>query len=225
MRPSLSPPANPGTLCPAMSAPPPPDRRTLQEDVALAARCVAGDRVAQEELFGSFRKRVHATLYRLIRSNAVGAMDDLVQEAFLNVFRSLRIYRGEASLATWVDRCTVRVAYAWIAQRKSRPPPLALVQEMPAGDPSAERRMLAREAARHFFAALEKLEPKLRLAFMLHAMDGRPLVEVAELMDSSLVATKTRVWRARRALAERALKDPVLAGFVQDVGRDGEEVA
>jgi RNA polymerase sigma-70 factor (ECF subfamily) len=212
----------PGTLAATMTSPP-EDRRAPHEDTVLTQRCVAGDRAAQDELFTAYRARVHATLYRLLRSNA--PMDDLVQEAFLNVFRSLRIYRGESSLATWIDRCTVRVAFAWIAQRKAHPPPLELVQDVPAGDPSAERRMLAREAARHFFAALAKLDPKLRVAFTLHALDGRPLAEVAHLMDSTLVATKTRVWRARRVLSDLALKDPVLASFVQDGARDGEEVA
>jgi RNA polymerase sigma-70 factor (ECF subfamily) len=197
----------PGTLAATMTSPP-EDRRAPHEDTVLTQRCVAGDRAAQDELFTAYRARVHATLYRLLRSNA--PMDDLVQEAFLNVFRSLRIYRGESSLATWIDRCTVRVAFAWIAQRKAHPPPLELVQDVPAGDPSAE---------------LAKLDPKLRVAFTLHALDGRPLAEVAHLMDSTLVATKTRVWRARRVLSDLALKDPVLASFVQDGARDGEEVA
>jgi RNA polymerase sigma-70 factor (ECF subfamily) len=218
----LSRPVIPGRLSGTMTSPP-EDRRAPHEDTVLAQRCVAGDRAAQDEVFTTYRTRVHATLYRLVRSN--GPMDDLVQEAFLNVYRSLRIYRGESSLATWIDRCTVRVAFAWIAQRKAHPPPLELVQDVPAGDPSAERRTLAREAARHFFRALAKLDPKLRVAFTLHALDGRPLAEVAHLMDSTLVATKTRVWRARRALSDLALKDPVLASLVQDGGRDGEEVA
>jgi RNA polymerase sigma-70 factor (ECF subfamily) len=156
-------------------------------------------------------------------------MDDLLQDAFMNVYRSLRTYRGEALLSTWVDRCTVRVAYAYISQRKSRPASLELVPELPAGDASAEERALAREAARHLYAALDKMDPKLRLAFTLHAIDGRPLAEVATLMNATLVATKTRAWRARRELEARGRKDPVLASFIQETGAsnepDGGEVA
>ena len=196
----------------------------MQGDARLVERCVAGDRDAQRELFHTHKRRVHATLFRLVGSN--GPMDDLVQEAFFNVFRSLKSFRGESSLATWVDRCTVRVAYAWFAQRKARPPALELVAEVASGDPSAERRALAREAARHLYAELDKMDAKLRVAFSLHAIEGRPLAEVAELMDATLVATKTRVFRARRQLEERARRDPVLASFVpESPSPDGEEVA
>jgi RNA polymerase sigma-70 factor (ECF subfamily) len=196
---------------------------TPDDDVRLVERCLAGDRAAQRHLFRAHRKRVHATLFRILGSNA--SMDDLVQEAFMNVFRSLRTYRGEASLGTWIDRCTVRVAYACISRRKTRPAQLALVHDAPSADPSAEQRAIAREAARHLYDALDRMDPKLRLSFTLHAIDGRSLAEVAELMDASLVATKTRVWRARHELAERARRDPVLAAFLPAETPGGEGAA
>jgi RNA polymerase sigma-70 factor (ECF subfamily) len=184
------------------------------EDLVLAGRCVAGDRTAQRALFEREKRRVHAALYRILGSNT--AMDDLVQESFLEIFRSLRNYRGEASLGTWVDRCTVRVAYAHLTRKKPRATQLELVPEIPANDASAEQRVLAREAARRLYAELDRIEPVQRLAFTLHAIDGRPLSEVAELMDATLAATKVRVWRARQALEKRARKDPLLASFLED---------
>jgi RNA polymerase sigma-70 factor (ECF subfamily) len=192
-----------------------------ERDRLLAERCVAGDRNAQRELFRTHRQRVHATLFRVLGSN--GPLDDLLQEAFLNVFRSLKTYRGESTLSTWIDRCTVRVAYQFISERKGRPPFLELVADSPvaAGGPSAEERTLAREAVRRFYDMLAKMDPKLRVAFTLHVVDGRPLRDVAELMDASLVATKTRVWRARRHVEERARKDPTLAPFVMPAGIPG----
>jgi RNA polymerase sigma-70 factor (ECF subfamily) len=193
------------------------------DDLRLAERCVAGDRAAQRELFRAHRQRVHATLYRAVGSNTY--MDDLIQEAFLNVFRSLKSYRGEASLATWIDRCTVRVAYAFFSQKKARPPQLELVADVPADHPSAEARVLAREAARRLYAELEKMDAVHRMAFTLHVIDGRPLAEVAEIMEASLVATKTRVFRARHAIERKARKDPTLAGFVPPEVSDEEDVS
>jgi RNA polymerase sigma-70 factor (ECF subfamily) len=195
-----------------------PHAPDVEHDRRLAQRCVAGERAAQELLFHAHKKRIHATLYRILGSNS--QMDDLIQEAFLNVFKSLPTYRGESLLATWIDRCTVRVAYGHIAQRIARPAPLELVADVPSGDPSAERRTLAREAARRLYVALDKMEPTMRVAFALHAIDGRPLTEVAALMDATLVATKARVWRGRRALADRARRDPVLAEFVAELSDD-----
>jgi RNA polymerase sigma-70 factor (ECF subfamily) len=182
------------------------------KDLDLAARCVSGDASAQRELFEREHRNVHATLYRMVGSNF--DMEDLVQDTFSEVYRSLKGFRGEASLRTWIDRCTVRVAYAYFA-RRPRALSLALVSGAElASHPSAERQILAREATRRLYAELARLDPRLRLAFTLHVIDGRALKEVAVLMESSLVATKARVWRARRTLEDRARKDAVLADFL-----------
>lgn len=196
------------------------------DDLSLAQRCVAGDRAAQRELFDREKRRVHAALYRILGSNTY--MDDLVQESFFEIFRSLKNFRGEASLGTWVDRCTVRVAYAHITRKRPKMAQLELVPEVAAGDASAEDRALAREAARRLYAELDRIEPTHRLAFTLHAIDGRSLEEVAKLMDATVVATKARVWRARQALEKRARRDPVLASFLGDAasgGTSGDETA
>lgn len=182
------------------------------EDLHLATRCVAGEKSAQVALYEREKRRVHATLYRVFGSNR--HIEDAIQEVFIQVFRSLPSFRGESSLSTWIDRCAVRVAYAYLSQGRRRGPELALVQEMPSGDPNAEQRALAREAARRLYAVLETLEPKQRLAFSLHELEGRPLAEVATLMEATLVATKTRLFRARQKLEAAARKDPVLKAFL-----------
>jgi RNA polymerase sigma-70 factor (ECF subfamily) len=183
-----------------------------REDLDLATRCVAGDRSAQRALYDREKRRVHATLYRVFGSNQ--QIEDALQETFLQAFRSLRGFRGESSLSTWIDRCAVRVAYAHLTTQKRRGPQLELVGDLPSSDPSAERRVLAREAARRLYAELDKIEPKQRIAFTLHALDGHSLVEVAAMMEASVVATKARVWRARQQIEERARKDEVLRALV-----------
>src|ERR1043165_8316303 len=88
------------------------------EDVLLVDRCLTGELAASRELFRRHRGRVHACLYRVLGGNR--DMDDLPQEAFLQVFQSLRGWRAEASLATWIDRVAVRVAYRYLSQRQRR---------------------------------------------------------------------------------------------------------
>lgn len=140
------------------------------EDLALARRCVDGDREAQRTLFRRQRARVHATLYRVLGSNT--HIEDLVQDAFLEIFRSLATFRGEASLSTWIDRCTVRVAFAFL-DRKRKTAQLAIVAD-PAVDASGvDRRVAAREALRHLYRALDQLPAPQRVAFVLHEIEGR----------------------------------------------------
>ena len=181
-------------------------------DVDLARRCVSGDRLAQKRVFQEQKKRVHALLYRILGSNS--EIDDLAQEALLEVFRSLPTFRGDALLSTWVERITVRVAYAYMARRRNDVVRLSLVPEPVSGDASAEERALVREAARRLYALLDQVETKQRIAYTLHVIDGRPLADVAVMMDASAVTTKVRAWRVARFVEKRAKQDPLLARFV-----------
>jgi len=187
-----------------------------KQDLELATRCVAGERDAQRTLYEREKRRVHATLYRVFGSNQ--HIEDAVQEVFMQVFRGLGGFRGESSLSTWIDRCAVRLAYVYLTTKKRRTQHLELVDNVESKDPSAEQRALAREAARRLYAELDRIEAKQRIAFTLAEVEGHSLAEVAEMMEATVVATKARVWRARKELESRAAKDPVLKSFLAGEG-------
>jgi len=185
------------------------------EDVLLVDRCLTGEPAATRELFRRHRGRVHASLFRVLGTNR--DMDDLLQEAFIQVFQSLRGWRAEASLATWIDRVSVRVAYRHLSQKQRRVPTDPLVDDdmLPGGEGPGTRRQLARDGIKRLYAVLDELGAASRLAFTLHEIDGRPLAEVAELVGSSVTATKLRVWRARKKVEQAAAADPILSEFIE----------
>ena len=193
------------------------------EDVLLVDRCLTGEPAATRELFRRHRHRVHASLFRVLGSNR--DMDDLLQEAFLQVFQSLRGWRAEASLATWVDRVAVRCAYRYLSQRSRRivtdvlEDDDAVALTATAAGPGA-RRQLARDGVVRLYAVLDELSPAARLAFTLHELDGRPLAETAALVGSTVTATKLRVWRARKRIEAAAAADPVLSEFLEPASGD-----
>ena len=178
-------------------------------------RAASGDRGAQRELFVEQRANVHRALYRILGSNR--EIEDLLQDAFIEIFRALHSFRGDSTLGRWCQTIAIRVAYLAISRRRPSTIDLALVEEVVAGDSDLRRQLLAREAARRLYSALDRIEPKQRVAYALAAIDGKSLAEVAELTDSSVFAIKTRVWRARRELMRRAGKDAALAAYVQDL--------
>lgn len=188
------------------------------EDVLLVDRCLTGEPAATRELFRRHRGRVHACLYRVLGGNH--DMDDLLQEAFIQVFQSLRGWRAEASLATWIDRVSVRVAYRYLSQRGRRVQTSELVDpeahDVSNGESPGASRQMARDGVKRLYAVLDELGAASRLAFTLHEVDGRPLAEVAELVGSSVTATKLRVWRARKRLEAAAAADPILREFLQE---------
>lgn len=200
-------------MAPSTSRKPGPLKLLRAADNAeFVQRCVSGERTALRELFERERVRLHALLFRIVGPSP--HLDDLLQEAFLEVFRSLGSFRGESSLRTWIDRCAVRVAYAFFA-RKARVPVLESLSDTPDADPDAEQHALLREATRRLYKELERLEPRQRLAFTLFAIEGRSIREVADATGSTQVAARVRVWRARQALEARARKDPLLAEFLE----------
>ncbi|HTL34369.1 MAG TPA: RNA polymerase sigma factor [Kofleriaceae bacterium] len=190
------------------------------EDVLLVDRCLTGEPAATRELFRKHRGRVHASLYRVLGTNR--DMDDLLQEAFIQVFQSLRGWRAEASLSTWIDRVAVRCAYRYLSQKGRRIRTEEMTDEdVPGGEATNANRQLARDGVKRLYAVLDDLGAASRLAFTLHEIDGRPLAEVAKLVGSSVTATKLRVWRARKKVEEAALADPVLSEFVNASGSSG----
>src|SRR6478672_1040595 len=127
------------------------------EDVLLVDRCLTGEPAATRELFRRHKSRVHACLFRVLGTNR--DMDDLLQEAFIQVFQSLRGWRAEASLATWIDRVAVRCAYRYLSQRGRRVETTPLDEDeavalRSSDEEPGERRQLARDGVARLYAAL-----------------------------------------------------------------------
>jgi RNA polymerase sigma-70 factor (ECF subfamily) len=181
-------------------------------DAELARRCIAGDELARRTLFDAHRRRVHHVLFRVMGSNR--DIDDAIQEAFLEIFRSLAIYRGESLLSTWIDRITVRVG---VRVLRARPRDRIVLHEVFAIEDAGrapDRQAEAREAGRRLYAILDDVDPVHRTAFVLHAIDGRPLRDVASVMGASVIATKLRVWRTRQRVEASARRDELLRSYL-----------
>src|SRR5262245_35534941 len=155
-----------------------------EAEVELARAAAAGDRQAQRALLADQRAPIHRTLFRILGSNR--DIEDVLQDTFLEIFRSLERFRGDSSLTRYCCIIATRVAWAYLDRRKPTHS-LELVPEPIAAEPDAHQHALSREAARRLYAALDRLEPKLRIAFALAVVDQRSIPEVAELVGASVV--------------------------------------
>jgi RNA polymerase sigma-70 factor (ECF subfamily) len=185
-----------------------PDR----DDAQIVAACLHGDAAAQRHLFRTHFKHVHGTVYRILGTTP-GA-EDATQETFVEVFRSLRTFQGKSKLATWIDRIAIRVAFRQLRAGHRNGLMVEVSPDLPGDGPAADGCAHAREGLRRLYQAMDRLPPRTRVAFALHVIDGRSMLDTAQLTGCSLVATKVRVWRARRVLEAHAAADPVLADFV-----------
>ena len=188
-------------------------RQVPDGEPELVAACLAGDAAAQRALFRREYERVNATVYRLI--GATKDTDDLVQETFIAVFRGLARFRGESRLSTWIDRIAVRVVFAHLRAKRGRGAvPLDVVGELAADGGTLDERVHAREGLRRLYAALGELPADARVAFVLYAIDGRTIAEVAEVMGTAVVTAKLRIWRARKRIEAKVAEDPILGELV-----------
>jgi RNA polymerase sigma-70 factor (ECF subfamily) len=185
-------------------------------DAALARLAVAADRAAQRRLFRQLKGTLHATLYRVLGSNA--HVEELLHRTFIAIFRALPFYRGEDPLALWADRITLRVARQHLRERRSLDagaghsesgPSLRLVTST--NDAARHRRDVAR-----LYEELHRLEPDDQIAFALFELDGRSLGQVAELIGVSSVQAQARISRARVQLWAAARRDVALARCLRE---------
>ena len=182
------------------------------DEADLVARCIAGERAAQDELYQRYRRQIANNLYRVLGDR--GDLEDLVQEVFVIAFRGLERFRGDARLSTWLYRICVNVALGRIRTRKRRPLAYGANDlDSVAVDPSLsdrpetpEKSLERTQDRARVYRALQVLAPKKQIVLYLHEIEGLDLKEIAYLVDSNPVTVRTRLFYARRefyrALAE-----------------------
>lgn len=145
-------------------------------------------------------------------------LDDLVQQVFLEVLRSLPSFRGDdrRSLRCWVDRVTVHVARHHIRKRRRwrwlRTTDPELLPEIV----STQASPVARAALRRALELLREAPDEERVCFSLRYVEGMELEAIAEATQMSLATVKRRLVRLRRRFGEAA-DEPLLAAWLDEV--------
>ena len=195
-------------VAPISGEPPAGAARTAdsEHDRALVAAAAKGDAAAFRELYRRYLPIVHARLTLMVGPGA--ERDDLIQQIFLDAYRALPRFRGDARFATFLNRIAINVACDHLERRRrsrARYEPLAeaLLDRLVAPDASAESRASQRQDLAQAFEHLEAIRPKKRIAFVLVAVQGVSLDEAAELLDANAETVKQRVLHARKEITAR----------------------
>ena len=179
-------------------------------------RLRAGDGLAFNRLVEERHGDIYALLYRLTEDPEEAR--DLTQETFLQAFRHLANFRGDADLRTWLYRIAVNQArnrWRWWKRRRrdrtvSLDAPVAEGSDAPlsaglAGDEGLdpERQALAREREAALHAALKSLSRPYREVIVLRDIEGLSYEEVAGTLDLNVGTVKSRLNRGRTELRRR----------------------
>jgi RNA polymerase sigma-70 factor (ECF subfamily) len=178
----------------------------------LVRRAQAGDAEGYRQLFRLHVRRVHRLVRRLAGPGC--DVEDLVQTIFVEAFRALPGFRGEAAFFTWLGRIAIRITLRHSRAARPRTLPLGeAADEKAAG--SAESASDARRAWACLLGILASLSDKRRAAFVLHVLEGHSLDEVARMVDARVGAIKVRIHDARVEIERQARRDPFLAHYLQ----------
>ena len=186
------------------------------DDAALLAALRTGEEWAYRQLVSVYGGRLLAVARRILRNDEEA--QDALQEAFLQAFRALPRFEGNARISTWLHRIVVNAALMRIRSRKSRPeesiePFLPTFQddghasvafrEWEGGADELLERAETRALVR---SAIERLPETYREILTLRELEELDTAEVAELLGITANAVKIRLHRARQAL--RGMLDP-----------------
>jgi RNA polymerase sigma-70 factor (ECF subfamily) len=195
--------------------------RASVEDVALVAALREGDPRVAAAFHDRVRPGIERTLMRVLGRRDIDH-DDLAQRALIELFTTIRGYRGECSLDSWVATLTARVVFKHLRRRKlerrlfdsiEADDSLPFVAPNEVGNQAVMRGLVNRIGA-----LLEKLDTDKAWAFLLHDVCGYDLREIAEITGASVAAAQTRLSRGRRELHAMVADDPDLREML-DRGR------
>ncbi len=188
------------------------DARTMADARAdVIDRARAGDASAFRELWAQHHRGVTRQLTFLVpRSD----LEDVLQDVFIEVFRSIKRFEGKSAFTTWLYRVTVHVAMK--SRRKHTRSRLDIVEEVPdrADDgPQPVDVSLSSERQARVEALLEQLSPKKRAVLVMHDLQGVDAQQIAQILETNVLTVRTRLFYARRELEVLARNDPALAEF------------
>jgi RNA polymerase sigma-70 factor, ECF subfamily len=166
-------------------------------DRELVSRAVAGDRFAFAELVRRHERRVYNLAFRMLGREEDAR--DATQDAFMTALRKLSSFRGDAAFTTWMHRVTVNACYDILRKRK-REPVQELPEEVQAGPEHpdhAETTALSVDVRR----ALLAVPFEFRAPLVLHDVQDLAYEEIAEILGVPVGTVKSRIHRARVALA------------------------
>jgi RNA polymerase sigma-70 factor (ECF subfamily) len=171
-------------------------------DADLVREFKQGDELAFDALFDRYRDSVYSLAYRTMGPSGA---EDTAQEVFIQVYNSLRRFRGDAAFKTWLFRLTLNVCRDQIRRRSRQPVMRDLPPDLVDSNPSADAGAAAREMRAEIESALLELPEDERSLLELRYIQGFAHREISEMLQCNDSTIRTRIHRAITKLRRRLI--------------------
>ena len=178
-------------------------------DQQLVERAQRGDKRAFELLVAKYQRKLGRLLSRLVRDPA--EVEDVTQEAFIKAYRALPSFRGDSAFYTWLYRIAINTANNYLVALGRRAPTTTEFDHEDAENfedaeglrdtATPESELHGKQIAATVNRAMEALPEDLRTAITLREIEGLSYEEIAGVMNCPLGTVRSRIFRAREAIA------------------------
>lgn len=168
------------------------------EDAQLVTQAQLGDELAFEQLVQRHADLAYRVALRIMRNPH--AAENAAQDAFIRAWRSLPGFRQDATFSTWLYRIVTTTCLTHLRTRRIT---TQLVEPLTDPDAGPEARALATDTMAAVQHAINRLSPGDRAAFVLQAFEGLSYRDIADSLDITTAAVRSRLRRARRTIAQQ----------------------
>lgn len=178
-------------------------------DQQLVERVQRGDKAAFDLLVVKYQRKIFRLLSRLIRDSA--EIEDVAQEAFVKAYRALPNFRGDSAFYTWLYRIAINTAKNYLVSQGRRAPTStqADIEDAETFDDGDHLRdlntpdsmLVTKQVGEAVNRAIDQLPEDLRTAIVLRELEGLSYEEIAESMQCPIGTVRSRIFRAREAIA------------------------
>lgn len=180
-------------------------------DQALVEKAQQGDKQAFGILVEKYHKKLFRLLSRMVRDQS--EIEDIVQDSFIKAYRAINNFRGDSAFYTWLYRIGINTAKNHLVSLGKRPKAMDEVEiedienfeggyEMRNLD-TPESLLMNQEIVAAVSETIDTLPEELKEAISLREMDGLSYEEIAEIMQCPIGTVRSRIFRAREAIAEK----------------------
>jgi RNA polymerase sigma-70 factor (ECF subfamily) len=180
-------------------------QRSEVAESEMIHRAKRRDPAAFESLYRLHSRRIYALCLRMLGN--ISEAEDLTQEAFLQLFRKIHLFRGESAFSTWLHRMAVNLVLMRLRRKAPPQVPLEGVAELSDANAQSFREIGCDDSSLNgsidrvcLERAIAKLPTCYRLVFELHDVQGYKHAEIAEMMDCSVGTSKAQLHRAHKKL-------------------------
>jgi RNA polymerase sigma-70 factor (ECF subfamily) len=167
----------------------------METDAAIVRRAIDGDERAMRLLWNQHAPHVDAIVRRLAGDPDLA--EDIAQEVWIQIFRALPSWRGDAKFSTWIHRVAInRTLNALRRVKRLAAAETAIEEDSAVVEQDAERSMLAQSIE----AAARQLAPGARTVFLLHDVEGYTHEEIAAELGITAGGSKSQLFKARAKL-------------------------